>query len=631
MGHRSNDRAEPFGAILGFGPGNVAVYSSDYDTVDESELPDRRSFKSILDGHYMGHKWQCVELARRWMYVNRGYVFEDIAMAYDIFRLRSVRMINDGSQLPLNAFRNGCRRPPESGSLLIWNEGGWFERTGHVAVVTEVTDDTVRIIEQNASHVKWATGTQWSRELPLKKDASGAYWVHCTYDDSSILGWMIQTDDETHADAIERPNPVLFKLYRRTTKPDTGAWLDTNMPAQAAFVEFMGGHRLATMDEQLGDYFIISQTARTELKRAANELHAMFIHATDYVLENPDVLARFNLPSALIPRLRQSWQNRRTHNITARFDFALTDKGLKVYEYNADSASCLMECGFVQGRWCEHHGVSEGRDPGAGLFDSLVQSWRNSHVESPLHIFQDDDKEEDYHALYMKSAAEAAGVTCKVVRGLHGLNWDDHGRVIDADGERVDWVWKTWAWETALDQLRDEAVDEEAFLKSHDFLEPRDHPPRLVDVLLRQEVMVFEPMWSLIPSNKAILAVLWQLYPDNPYLLETRFDLTPELENTGYVRKPIVGRCGGNITMVDRRNQILEETGGNFEDRDDIYQALFKLPEINGLHTQLCVFTVDGLDAGACVRCDSSMVIRSQSDVLALRVIADDEIPNQLT
>ena len=31
---------------------------------------------------------------------------------------------------------------------------------------------------------------------------------------------------------------------------------------------------------------------------------------------------------------------------------------------------------------------------------------------------------------------------------------------------------------------------------------------RLIDVLLRPEVLVYEPLWTAIPSNKAILPVL---------------------------------------------------------------------------------------------------------------------------
>ena len=123
MKHRHTPISAKFGAVLGHGPGQVPVYSSDYDTADDDEFPDRQSYRSVMDGVYLGHKWQCVELARRWLYLTRGYIFDDIVMAYDIFRLRQVRVIADQSVLPLQSIRNGARRPPEFGALLIWNEG----------------------------------------------------------------------------------------------------------------------------------------------------------------------------------------------------------------------------------------------------------------------------------------------------------------------------------------------------------------------------------------------------------------------------------------------------------------------------------------------------------------------------
>ncbi|WP_417319068.1 bifunctional glutathionylspermidine amidase/synthase [Emcibacter sp.] len=617
-------RPEPFGTILGHGPGRVPVHSSDYKSVDKEELPDRASFKSYVDGIFMGVKWQCVELARRWIYLNRGYVFDDIAMAYDIFNLRHVTMVKDGRKLPLYSFRNGAKRPPEPGALMIWNEGGEFEITGHVAVVTEVADNHVRIIEQNVDHTRWTEGASWSRELPLERAPDGGYRVSCTYTEGEILGWVIQTDDPAYAEIMEDPDPGLFNLKAGDADHVVEKWLDVNRPAEAAFVDYMGGHRLATRDEELTRYYLMSETARKEIKRATNELHAMFMRATDYVLDNPEILEKFGLPAALLPRIRQSWQDRQTHNITGRFDFVMTDKGLKVYEYNADSAGCYMECGQVQGEWARAHGIAVGRDAGEALGPALVRAWKDAHVGAVLHVLKDEDPDEEYHAQYMRNMIEQAGLHCKIISGLGSLSWDKDGWVVDDEGNRITWVWKTWAWETALDQLRDEAVDEEAFLRSHEVSEPRDHAPRLIDILLRPEVMVFEPLWTLITSNKAILPVLWSLFPDHPYLLESHFELTDSLQKNGYVIKPIVGRCGKNISLVGRDDTVLYETGGQFADRDQIYQALFRLPDIGGLRVQVCSFSVDGRDAGVCVRCDPSLVIRSDSDLLALRVVEDE-------
>jgi len=625
--HGHSRKPAKFGTILGMGPGDVPVYSSDYDSADKAELPTRQHYRSYVDGIYMGHKWQCVELARRWLYLNKGYIFDDIAMAYDIFRLRQVRVVADGTLLPLHSFRNGAKRPPEPGALMIWNEGGEFDVTGHVAVVTEALPDRVRCIEQNVDHQIWPAGQSWSRELPAQTDADGGYWVECTFPDTEITGWVIQTDDGSHAELALDPDPRLFNLALRTApaaRPDD-TWLDAGNDIEAAYMAMMGGAKLANDEDDQSIYFCISETAYQEIRRATNELHRMFLHATNHVLETDELLRRFNFPPALWPRIRQSWNNRRNEMITGRFDFSVSERGVKLYEYNADSASCHMECGLVQGRWADHFGCSLGRCSGEDLFEHLVEAWEESGVEGVLHIMQDSDPEETYHALYMKAAMEKAGVACKLVEGTDGLQWDDEGWVCDADGTRIRWVWKTWAWETALDQIRADLADDEEDLRLHRSPDRHSRRPRLVDVLLREEVMVFEPLWTLVPSNKAILPVLWSMFPSSRFLLNSQFEITDDIRATGYVAKPIVGRCGANISIYDRREGLVTETYGRFEDRDNIYQERFALPQLDGRFVQIGTFSVGGSFAAASARVDRTPIITSDSDLLALRVLPDHE------
>ena len=210
---------------------------------------------------------------------------------------------------------------------------------------------------------------------------------------------------------------------------------------------------------------------------------------------------------------------------------------------------------------------------------------------------------------------------------MAGLKIGADGRVRDADGEPVLWIWKTWAWETALDQLRAEA-DEEA--QAAALALSRTPAPRLMDVLFHPETMVFEPLWSLIPSNKAILPVLWGMYPENRYLLETTHRLSARLRGRGYARKPIAGRCGFNISIVGPDAEVVEETGGRFDEQDCVYQELAPLPVADGEHIQLCTFSVEGTYAGACIRADRSPIITKDSDVLPLRVLDDTEFRRRL-
>jgi len=613
--------------VLGLAPGGVPAYSSDYATVDESLLPDRHSYRHYVDGVYMGYKWQCVEFARRWTYLDRGLLFDDVGMAYEIFDLTSIRDVRNNRRLPLRSFANGSRRPPEPGCLLVWDEGGEFERTGHVAIVVEVLPDRVRFAEQNLDHVPWPKGQPYAREIKAKRSPTGEFWLESSFADATILGWVIQTDDATDAVPVEEPAPELFTLVPREVDADhraERAWLNVANPDEAAYVDYMEGHFLSDRPKSQFLYFLASETAESELERATNQLHALFMHATDYVLRDDALLARFGIPRVLWPRIHQSWDNRHNQMITGRFDFAMTQHGLKVYEYNCDSAGCYMECGKIQGKWADHYQCTTGRDAGELLHDRLRDAWRKSGVDGLLHVMQDEDPEETYHALFMQEAMERAGITSRVIRGTAGLSWAEDGGILDAEGDRIRWVWKSWAWETALDQIRRECDDDPKKLDRYRPGQRHEGAVRLVDVLLRSEVMVFEPLWTLIPSNKAILPVLWSLFPDHPYLLETSFDLTDALRAKGHVAKPIVGRCGGNISLFDRSEALIEETTGQFGDREQIFQALFPLPRVGDLHVQPSTFSVAGAFAGSTVRVDESRIITDESDNVALRIVEDD-------
>lgn len=616
----------PFGTQLGTAPGGVAAYSSDYDTASSEDYPSRKSFRSYYDGIYMGYKWQCVEFARRWSYINFGYIFDDVAMAYDIFELRNVRHVKNNEVLPFNAFANGSLKRPQFGSLLIWQEGGEFERTGHVAVVTEVADDHIRIAEQNVDHATWPDGRNYSRRLTAKVSDCGEYWITCSFGDAEILGWMIQTDDDEHAELGDVDIGELTVIKSReanSTKALKKSWLNIANKDEEAFVAAMGGHCLTNKEQDQKRYFVISKSAYDELADATNELHSMFMHATDYVLEHDDLLDKFNLPAAILPKIKQSWDNRLTEVITSRFDFAVTREGIKVYEYNCDSASCYMEAAKVQGKWARHYGVNEGLDAGQGLFADLVKAWKKSQAKGLVHILRDKDPEEKYHAYFMLQAIEASGLRCTMIDDLSELRWNESDQIIDRNGEVVRWVWKTWAWETALDQIRDicKGYDGDAYQPAAQ----HGQSVELSDVLFHKEIMVFEPLWSLIPSNKSILPVLWMLFPNHPLLLRASFELTEELAQEGYVEKPIVGRCGSNIAIYDQDNTMLESTAGQFARQDMIYQQLFKLPQVGDFYTQVCTFTARGVFAGVGVRADNSLIINKDSDCLALRVVDDHQ------
>ncbi|EKT55627.1 bifunctional glutathionylspermidine amidase/synthase [Providencia sneebia] len=615
---------EPFGALLGYAPGGVAIYSSDYDSLSDVEKENDFSFRSYIGNEYMGYKWQCVEFARRFLYLNHGVVFTDVGMAYEIFCLRFLRRVVDDELLPLKAFLNGSQAKPVEGGLLIWAEAGEFSKTGHIAVITQVFDDKIRIAEQNVIHHKLPIGQQWTRELPLNYE-EGNYTIVDTFADTNILGWMLQTENDEYAYSEPSINPELLQIHaeRLDNRVDfSQTWLDESNLIEKAYIQANHG---CNLNKDPHEYFTISSTAENQLIQATNEVHLMYLHATEKVLKSDELLELFDIPKVLWPRIRLSWKNRRHDMITGRLDFCLDERGLKVYEYNADSASCHTEAGLIINKWAKVGQLEKGRDSSRYLTELLANSWKHSTAKPFIHIMQDVDSEEDYHSQFMAHAIIEAGFECKIIHGLDELIWNETGQVIDSEGRVLECVWKTWAWETALEQIRQECGgDYESSTLQICTGQLESNDVRLIDVLLKPEICVFEPLWTVIPSNKAILPILWSLFPHHPYLLDTSFTINDELRQTGYAIKPIAGRCGANINLVDGQDEILDQTSGKFHQQENIYQELWLLPNIADRYIQVCTFTVGGHYGGACLRSDPSLVIKKDSDIEPLWVLDDD-------
>jgi glutathionylspermidine synthase len=96
--------------------------------------------------------------------------------------------------------------------------------------------------------------------------------------------------------------------------------------------------------------------------------------------------------------------------------------------------------------------------------------------------------------------------------------------------------------------------------------------------LAMTEIFWLEPPWKMLLSNKGILPVLWEMYPGHPFLLPASF----ERPSTGaeWVRKPLLGREGGNVTLHQAGREI--ETGGNYGKEGFVYQDVAPLKSFDG-------------------------------------------------
>lgn len=139
---------------------------------------------SYVNNSYCGLKWQCVEYCRRFLITMFGITFSKVDNAYDIFDLSHFKLTDSRQKVIIEKYLNGCSLKPKQYDLLIWNKYYHNETTGHVAVITRVTQDYVYICEQNFDNKSWKS-KKYSRKIKYIYSDNQYYIL-----DSCILGWI---------------------------------------------------------------------------------------------------------------------------------------------------------------------------------------------------------------------------------------------------------------------------------------------------------------------------------------------------------------------------------------------------------------------------------------------------------
>ncbi|EPY29618.1 trypanothione synthetase/amidase [Strigomonas culicis] len=634
----------PFGEVQGYAPGGIPAYSNKHDHFFSGE----RS----LDGDvFCGFKYQCVEFARRWLLERKGLVLPEVNWACHIFQLSEVFAAASGEPVAVLPIRNGTTAKPVADSLIIYPSSD-ANIVGHVGVITAVGDDYVCVADQNYRFHKWEGDYNFKLKLDSSKrgeDGATLYTIIDDIDPADVeipLGWVTFPDvpnrDPATATALTVHPSLLFRppadpyLYRRTFQPTVVKpnWLDLSNPAEKLFVEEFGMDvSRSRLEENEATYYEANQELWLRCVAYGTQLHGIFMEATEKVIADDALLRVFQIPEEFWPRLRHSWNYQRTY-ISGRFDFVFNNetKSFKCFEYNADSASTLLECGRIQEKWAASIGLDQTstRSSGFLMMRNLTMAWRQSGATGRVHFLVDDDREEQYTALYCMEGAAAAGLDTKLCVMFDEFHFNADGVVVDSDDVPVRAVWKTWMWETAISDYYKAKEERGAGWKPS----PQDKV-RLCDVLLPEDpahwdILYFEPMWKLIPSNKAILPLIYHSHPNHPAILKAEYELTPELQQQGYAQKPIVGRVGRNVTITSGDGEVRAASQGNYGERDMIYQELFNIVPQDGYYAIMGGWMLGDAYSGTGIREDRTIITGLESPFSAIRIKLDT-IPKPVT
>ncbi|MEU3709242.1 glutathionylspermidine synthase family protein [Streptomyces catenulae] len=331
------------------------------------------------------------------------------------------------------------------------------------------------------------------------------------------------------------------------------------------------------------------------LEETVEELHTMCLAAAEHLVTH-DRLADLGIHDPRVAELiRESWHRRaELPSLYGRFDLHYDGTGpAKMLEYNADTPTSLVEAASPQWFWMEER--FPGADQWNSLHERLVAAWKRQAPllppGAPLHFAHSagDELGEDLMTVaYLEETARQAGLETVAIP-VEEIGWDDlSGRFVDQRLRFLRACFKLYPWEW---------LTTDAF------------GPHVLDTLDNGggtgTTLWIEPVWKMLLSNKALLAVLWELYPDHPNLLPAHLDGPRELaDTTGYAAKPLLGREGEGVT--------LHPPGTPAPPRDPqdpcCYQALAPLPDFDGNRTVLGAWVVENEAAGLGIRESSGLI-----------------------
>jgi glutathionylspermidine synthase len=303
----------------------------------------------------------------------------------------------------------------------------------------------------------------------------------------------------------------------------------------------------------------------------------MCLAAVERVIEKGE-LGRLAIPEPAHAVIAKAWEDD-PPAIYGRFDLSYDGNGPpKLLEYNADTPTSLLEAAVVQWHWLQE--VEPVADQFNSIWEGLVAKWKELRLEGLLdsgqvHFGCMEPMEDLMTTAVLMDTAQEAGLEVHLMH-MSEIGWDHDARCfLDARLQPIQTLFKLYPWEWML----------------------RDKFGPLV-LQSYGDVQWIEPIWKMVLSNKAILAILWEMFPDHPNLLPSYLDGPREM--TEYVRKPFLGREGANVSL--HRGEGTVEMPGPYDDGHFVFQAYTPLPQFDGNHAVIGSWVIDGEARGIGVR-----------------------------
>lgn len=358
-------------------------------------------------------------------------------------------------------------------------------------------------------------------------------------------------------------------------------------------------------EEYIAPEFIQLLPSEVEpMKRAATELYQLMLRAADEVVSQ-NRWSEVGIPSKAIELVKYSLRNEKDLHLISRFDFAggLDALPLKMLELNADTCSLLPETHFIQNK----HAEQERRKlPSTQPFNQLeaslmrkFQQYLKRHPDKDSILLTTYGHTEDWlNTGVITAAAKKCGFQEAQEMTLGAIIFSpEDGFFIELHEEeyrRFDTLFKFIPWDLLIED------------------EP-DVFDAIQRIILSGKGIVMNPAFTMLLQSKGLMKIMYEMEPYNPYLLKT--DLTDRVfRDNRYVRKPMFGRMGENISFYNGFSSPDYETEGDYGQSPSLYQelALFNMDREDHRYQPSIFYT--GEPSALCFRRQDDPVIDDDAE-----------------
>lgn len=350
----------------------------------------------------------------------------------------------------------------------------------------------------------------------------------------------------------------MLKLQRTTP-------LDTNYLESLGFVWHTDRDDTSYISDEL---LVISEDEAEAYYEAANTLYDMVVEAAEHVIEN-NLFHEIGIPFNLVEIIKASWENDVHWHLYGRFDLAggVDGKPIKLLEFNADTPTALFETAIIQWAILKKNGLEEAHQFNA-LYEALLDNFKRLvTLEEDVSGFEErydgwdflftsvkGNSEEENTVRLLQHIATEAGYHTEFAY-IDEIEFSPDEGIFYQDRNYELWF-KLIPWEEIA-------------------LEESDLAMLLTNIIKNQKAIIFNPAYTLLFQSKGLLKILWDLYPNHPLLLESSFE---PLEGKKQVKKPVFGREGASVSILDEKSNDIETLAGDYDNHKMVYQAYTELP-----------------------------------------------------